>query len=207
VPPERYDEVKYDLVRVNYNLDHDEWGELETVVSAEDTKMTCLLPRISPDGRWLLFCMCDYGSFPVYHESSDLYLIDLKAFDESGRAEPKRLLVNSDKSESWHSWSSNSRWIAFSSKRQSGVFTRSYISYVDPNGRAYKPLVLPQKDPTYYDCCLWTYSVPEFVTEPVRATREKLARAIRSPEQRTVILPVTMATPKAEGATPWQERE
>jgi hypothetical protein len=206
-PPERFDEVKYDLVRVSYDIDRDKWGEVEAVLSAEDTKMTCLLPRISPDGRWLLFCMCDYGSFPVYHDSSDLYMIDLKAFDKSGRAEPKRLPVNSDKSESWHSWSSNSRWIAFSSKRRSGVFTRSYISYVDPNGGAYKPFVLPQKDPTYYDCCLWTYSVPEFVTAPVRVTGENLARAVRSSEQRTVTLPITMATPKAEGATPWQERE
>ena len=107
VPPENYDQVKYDLVRISYDIDRDEWGELETVLSAEDTGLTILLPRISPDGRWLLFCMADYGSFPVYHECSDLYMIDLKAFEKTGQAEPHRLQVNSDKSESWHSWSSN----------------------------------------------------------------------------------------------------
>jgi hypothetical protein len=211
VPPENYDQVKYDLVRISYDIDRDEWGELETVLSAEDTGLTILLPRISPDGRWLLFCMADYGSFPVYHESSDLYMIDLKDFEETGQAEPQRLQVNSDKSESWHSWSSNSRWIAFSSKRQSGVFTRSYLSYVDREGKAYKPLLLPQKDPTYYDSCLWTYSVPELVTEPVRVKGEKLGRVVRGSQKISVILPVTMATPKP-GAVPgpgqtWQERE
>lgn len=211
IPPERYDEVKYDLVRVSYDLDRDEWGELETVLSAKDTGLSILLPRISPDGRWLLFCMADYGSFPVYHESSDLYLLDLKAFEQSGQAGPKRLQVNSDQSESWHSWSSNSRWIAFSSKRESGVFTRCYLSYVDKKGKVYKPFVLPQKDPTHYDSCLWTYSVPEYVTEPVRVTGEKLRRVVRGSEKISVNLPVTMATPKP-GVVPgrretWQERE
>ena len=211
VPPERYDEVKYDLVRVSYDLDRDEWGEPETVLSAKDTGLTILLPRISPDGRRLLFCMCDYGSFPVYHDSSDLYLIDLKNLEETGRVKPQRLQINSDKSESWHSWSSNSRWIAFSSKRQSGVFTRSYLSYVDEGGKAYKPLLLPQKDPTHYDSCLWTYSVPELVTGPVQVTGEKLGRAVRSSRKISVRLPITMATPKP-GVIPgrgeiWQERE
>jgi hypothetical protein len=211
VPQENYDDVKYDLVRVSYDIDRDEWGELETVLSAKDTGLTILLPRISPDGRWLLFCMCEYGSFPVYYDSSDLYLIDLKAFDQTGRAEPGRLNINSDKSESWHSWSGNSRWIAFSSKRKSGVFTRTYLSYVDDSGRAYKPLLLPQKDPTYYDSCLWTFSVPELVAAPVPVTGEKLGRVIRGSRKISVTLPVTMATPKV-GVLPgsqqkWKERE
>ena len=211
VPQENYDKVRYELVRVSYDLDLDEWGEIETILSAEDTGLSILLPRISPDGRWVLFCMCDYGSFPVYHDSSDLYMLDLTAFEQTGKARPKRLQVNSEQSESWHSWSSNSRWIAFSSKKGSGVFTRSYISYVDRNGNVYKPFVLPQKNPDHYYSCLWTYSVPEFVTEPVRVTGEKLGRVVRGSKKISVDLPVTMATPKP-GMVPktsetWQERE
>ena len=209
--PEHYNEIKYDLVRVSYDLDSDEWGELETVLSAQDTGLSILLPRISPDGRWLLFCMCNYGCFPVYQQSSDLYMIDLKAAKKSGQYKYRRLDINSDKSESWHSWSSNSRWIAFSSKRQSGVFTRSYLSYVDEGGKVYKPLLLPQKDPTYYDSCLWTYSVPELVTEPVQVTGEQLGRVVRGSRKISVRLPITMATPKPGvvpgSREPWQERE
>jgi len=225
VIPDYFDEIKYDLVRISYDIDRDQWGELETVLSAKDTGLSILLPRISPDGRWLLFCMCNYGCFPVHQQSSDLYLIDLEAVQhqlgvspssisagQTGKYEYRRLQINSNKSESWHSFSSNGRWIAFSSKRQSGVFTRTYISYVDRQGKAYKPLLLPQKDPTYYDSCLWTYSVPELVREPVRVTKETLGRVVRGSRKISAPFPVTMATPKAgeppEPAQPWlTERE
>lgn len=197
---ERYDEIKYDLVRIPYDPNTDAWGQAETVLAAKDMGRSILLPRISPDGRWLLLSACDYGCFPVYRAGSDLYLVDLEAARQTGRYEPRRLEANSDESESWHSWSSNSRWIAFSSKRDDGVFTRTYISYVDPNGTAHKPFILPQRDPIAYDSCLWTYSVPELVTEPVRVTKESLGRVVRSSQTVSVQMPITMATPKAEAA-------
>lgn len=202
--PEHYDQIRYDLMRISYDLDRDQWGQTETVLSAEDTGKSILLPRISPDGRWLLFCMCDYGCFPVYQSSSDLYMMDLAAPEGTGRYEYRRLTINSDQSESWHSFSSNGRWIAFSSKRQNGAFTRCYLSYVDEEGNAYKPILLPQKDPTYYDSCLWTYSVPEFVTEPVRLRKENLGRVVRGSEKISVAMPITMATPRA-GQLPTHE--
>ncbi|MEN6577061.1 MAG: hypothetical protein ABFD90_12015 [Phycisphaerales bacterium] len=205
--PERYDQIRYDLMRIPYDPNGDTWGQAETVLAARDTGRSILLPRISPDGRWLLLSLCDYGCFPVYRKSSDLYLVDLQAAGQTGRYEPRRLEINSDESESWHSWSSNSRWIAFSSKRDDGTFTRTYISYVDPNGTAHKPFVLPQRDPTAYDSCLWTYSVPELVTEPVRVTKESLGRIVRSSRKVSVQMPITTATPKAEtpaqGTTPY----
>ncbi len=209
--PAEYDQIKYDLMRVSYDIESDQWGEAEILLSAQDTGLSILLPRISPDGRWLLFCMCDYGCFPVYRRSSDLYMIDLEAAQQSGRYEPRRLDINSEDSESWHSWSSNSRWIAFSSKRQSGVFTRSYLAYVNRDGKVHKPVLLPQKDPTYYDSCLWTYSVPELVTGPVRITGEKLGRVVRGSNAIPATMPVTMATPKVprqQQDHPWlTERE
>jgi hypothetical protein len=199
--PECYKQVRYDLMRIGYNPDKDEWGALETVLSAKETGKSVLLPRVSPDGRWLLFCLCEYGCFPVYQSSSDLYVIDLEAAKQAGRYEYHRLDINSDQSESWHSWSSNSRWIAFSSKRGSGVFTRTYLSYIDSDGVAHKPLLLPQKDPTHYDTCLWTYNVPELAAEPVRLTKESLGRVVRGSDKISIQIPVTTATPKA-GAAP-----
>ena len=212
--PEGFDQIRYDLVRVPYDPGKDAWGQAETVLSAQETGRSILLPRISPDGRWLLVSMCDYGCFPAYQKSSDLYMVDLEkklevragaavgeASDFKLQTSHFKLPINSDQSESWHSWSSNSRWIAFSSKRGNGTFTRTYLSYVDPNGVAHQPLVLPQKDPTHYDSCLWTYSVPELVTGPLRVTKEKLGRVVRSSRKISVEMPVTMATPKAD-ATP-----
>ncbi len=208
LPPKRYKQVKYDLVRISYDIEQDRWGELETVLSAQDTGLSIAMPRISPDGRWLLFCMFNYGYFPPWQRSSDLYLMDLKAVQQAGQYKYRRLQINSDQSESWQSWSSNSRWIAFSSKRQHGVFTRPYVSYVDQEGKVYKSILLPQKDPLFYDSCLKTYNLPELVIQPVQVTGEKLARVIRSSRKISVDMPITMATPKAGVAPePWQERE
>jgi Tol biopolymer transport system component len=211
VPPQRYDQVRYDLVRTAYDIETNTWGQLKTVLSAKDTGMSILEPRTSPDGRWLLFCMCDYGCFPVYQKSSDLYLLDLEKARQTGRYKYRRLNINSEQSESWHSWSTNSRWIVFSSKRRYGVFTRSYFSYIDQSGRVYKPLILPQKDPVFYDTCLKTYSVPELVVEPVKVTKEKLGRVVRSSRKIPVEIPISMATPTAATAPGyeeyWQQRE
>jgi Tol biopolymer transport system component len=199
--PNQLDQIKYDLVRVPYDVDSDTWGQIETVLSAQETGKSLMLPRISPDGRWLLFVTCDYGCFPVYRSSSDLCLMDLQAFGQTGRREYRRLDANSDASESWHSFSSNGRWIAFSSKRLSHIFTRIYLAYMDEQGRVHKPILLPQKSPFHYDSCLWTFSVPELVTGPIPVSRRALAKAVRDTEAGAVRMPVTMATPQADPGT------
>jgi len=201
VPPENYNKLKYDLCRIHYDIQTNRWGDVETVLSAEETGLSTLLPRISPDGRFLLFCMCEYGCFPVYQASSDLYMMDLVT------REYRKLAVNSPYSESWHSWSGNSRWIAFSSRRGDGRFTRTYLSYVDTDGTAHKPFVLPQLDPSYYDSLLETFSVPELISSPVKMSQRALARAARSEDCIEINVPITSATPKVKEAEPWQERE
>jgi hypothetical protein len=177
MPKDRYREVRYDLMRVRYDPVSGQWGEVEPVLLAKDTGMSIVEPRISPDGRWLLFCMCEYGEFPPFQPSSDLYLMDLAT------RRYVRLDINSPRSDSWHSWSSNSRWIVFASKRRDGVFARLYFSYIDAQGRAHKPVVLPQKDPTFYDRFLKTYNVPELTPSPVPAAPRAIVKAICRPIQ------------------------
>jgi Tol biopolymer transport system component len=201
VPPEHYEEVRYDLMRIGYNAESDEWGQPETVLSAKETELSILCPRISPDGRFLVFCMSRYGCFPVYQPSSDLYMMDLK----TGKYE--KLPINSEFSESWHSFSSNSRWLTFSSKRPNGLFTRTYFSYIDETGRAYKPFILPQEDPAYYDSLLQTYSTPELIKHPVKVGKRALAWAARGPANISPDVPITGATPKTIAEDPWQNRE
>ena len=202
LPPD-YNELKYDLSRISYDVESDKWGEVETVVSAKNTGLSVAMPRTSPDGRWLIFCMSEYGSFAPFQPSSDLYMIDLKSAGETGLYEYKRLEINSDKSEAWHCWSSNSRWIVFSSKRDNDIFTRSYISYVDETGKVSKPLVIPQKDPEYYDYCLEMFTTPELITGPLKITGQRLARVIRNSAPTGVNMPtaITMATPRVDGVS------
>jgi len=197
VPPKGYERVKYDLMRASYDVQTDAWGPAETVLSATQTGLSILLPRVSPDGRFLLFCMSEYGCFPVYQPTSDLYMMDLST------GQYHKASANSEYAESWHSWSSNSRWIVFSSKRQGGLFTRPYISYVDETGRTHKPFVLPQEHPSFYDSCCRLYSVPELITGPVTAQSKALVRSLYGPAEATVNS-ATGATPKpgAAGAYP-----
>jgi hypothetical protein len=173
LPQKQYTQVRYDLMRISYDPDSGDWGELEAVLLSEDTGMSITEPRVSPDGKWLLFCMSDYGSFPVYQSSSDLYLLNLRT------REYHRLAVNSPRSDSWHCWSANSRWIAFASKRRDGVFGRIYFSYVDESGHAHRALLLPQEDPAFDDRLIKTYSVPELATAPAPVHSRTLGRAIR----------------------------
>lgn len=172
LPVARHREVRYDLMRVSYDPDAERWGDVEPVLLAKDTGLSITEPRVAPDGRWLLFCMSEYGEFPVFQPSSDLYLMDLTTRRYT------RLAVNSPRSESWHSWSRNSRWIVFASKRLDGTFARLYFSYVDDQGQAHKPVLLPQKDPTFYDRFLKTYNAPELTPTPVPATERALVEAI-----------------------------
>jgi hypothetical protein len=199
-PPERYAEVKYDLMRISYDVDSDRWGEPEMVLSARETGLSILEPRISPDGRFLLFCMCRYGCFPIYQPTSDLYMMDLDT------REYTKLEINSPFSESWHSWSSNSRWIAFSSRRRGGVFTRCYLSYVDETGKAHKPFILPRSDPESYDSLLKSISVPELITGPVPVGAEALARCARSGDT-VAVDGLSGASPLAGASEPWNPAE
>lgn len=197
LPPARYAEVKYDLMRISYDVAADSWGDPELVLSSQDTNLSILQPRISPDGRFLLFCMCRYGCFPVYQPTSDLYMMDLST------REYTKLDINSEFSESWHSWSSNGRWIAFSSKRRGRPFTRCYFSFVDETGKAHKPFILPQSDPEFYDSFLKTVSVPELITGPVPVTGKTMAWAARSDEV-VAVDAIAGATIPAGASEPWQ---
>jgi len=191
-PPKQYREVKYDLMRIGYDIETDHWGTLETVLSADDTGLSILLPRVSPDGRFLLFCMAEYGCFPIYQPTSDLYIMDI----ETGAY--RKAPINSEYAEAWHSWSSNSRWIVFSSKRAGGVFTRIFISHVDTNGQPSKPFLLPQKSPLFYDSCYYIYNMPELIAGSVSVDTKTLVRAVLGSTQINVDS-VTGATPTPDG--------
>ena len=158
--PKGFKEVRYSLCRVDFDPSDCSFGKsVDTLYNASVQGGSVSFPRISPDGRYLAFTLSGYGNFSIWHKDADVYCIDLYSGTLS-----EMTALNSDDVESYHSWSGNSRWMVVSSRRDDGLYTRPYISYVDENGKARKPFLLPQKDPKkYYDSQMFSYNIPEFV--------------------------------------------
>lgn len=160
--------ARYSLMRVRYSTNLNTWGEPEIVLDADSTGKSISMPAISPDGKHMICSMSDYGYFTIFHKQSDLYLIEL----ETGAY--KKLELNTESAESFSSWSSNGRWVVFSSKRMDDVFSRPHIAYMDANGVAHKPFVLPQKDPEMYYTLLANYNLPKMITGKIELSPEEI---------------------------------
>ena len=155
-------EVQYELCSVAFDPETGEVGaEITTVWDGEGTSL--LFPRASYDGRYLMVTRSAYGTFPIWHKDADLWLIDLATGERRALDE-----LNSDNTESYHSWSSSSRWVVFSSRRIDGLHTRPFIAHVDDEGRFSKPFLLPQNEPTkWYEGLMQSYNIPEFISAPI----------------------------------------
>lgn len=168
----RAKEVKYELYRKSFDPDTRRFGPRELVIAPEEASIT--LPRVSPDGRFLMFTMGHYGVFHIWHHEADLYLLDLttgqvRAMDE----------INSNDTESYHSWSSNGRWVVFSSRRNDGSYTRPFIAHIDRQGKGTKPFELPQRDPDYHRQFMKSYNIPELMNGPVEITPQEFADVLK----------------------------
>lgn len=156
---EDFKKVRYSLCAISFDPDKRTFGEsVDTLYNAKEQGGSVALPRVSPDGKFLLYTLSGYGNFFIWHQDADLYLLNLKTKTHEPLTE-----VNSEGPDSYHSWSSNSRWIVFGSRRIDGLYTRPYLAYIDANGKARKAFVLPQKNPDFYKHFMKSYNIPEFV--------------------------------------------
>lgn len=171
--PEHYRDIRYDIVSREFSEATRRFSQPDTVVYASAAGESALLPRISPDGKYLLYCKAPYGTFHIWHKESDLWIKDLKTGEERPLAN-----ANSADTDSYHTWSSNGRWIVFSSRRDDGSYTRPYIAYIDPQGRDHKAFVVPQEDPAYYRELMKSYNVPEFLVAPFAVSRPDILRQV-----------------------------
>lgn len=170
--PMEYKEVKYSLCAIAFDPETREFGlVVDTLFNAQTQNKSASFPRVSPDGKYLLYTLAAYGGFSIWHKDADLYMVDI----ETGESFPL-INANSDDVESYHSWSSNSRWVVFSSRRVNGLYTMPYFVYIDEQGKARKPFLLPQKDPGFYSSFMKSYNIPEFISGEVRVDAFKLSQ-------------------------------
>lgn len=166
--------VKYNIYKKSFDLDSHAFGPRELVFAADSLGKSATLPRISPDGRFLMFTLGNYGVFHIWHHEADLWLLDLTTGDVRAMKE-----INSHDTESYHSWSSNGRWVIFSSRRDDGDFTRPFIAHIDKNGKGSKPFELPQADPDYHRQFMKSYNIPEFMKGHVDVRPQTFADVLK----------------------------
>ena len=170
----RAGEVKYNLYKKSFDPATLQFSPRELVFDAIAMGQSGVLPRVSPDGRFLLFTMAEYGYFHIWHHDADLWLLDLQTQEARPLSE-----VNSADTESYHSWSSNGRWLLFSSRRDDGVFTRPFMAHIDAQGHASKPFELPCADPDYHRQFMRSYNIPEFMRGPVSISPQTFADVLK----------------------------
>ena len=178
--PAEVEEIRYNLCSVDFDPATGSIGsQIDTLIFAEGMGRSVSFPKPSYDGRFLVYTLSDYGNFSIWHHEADLWILDL----ETGESRPMDK-ANSHDTESYHSWSSNSRWMMFSSRRDDGLYTRLFFTHIDENGQESKPFMLPQKHPLhYYSYQNRSYNVPEFVTGPVELDRAGAEKMINSSER------------------------
>ena len=180
--PEKFDKIKYSLCSVTFDPVSGKFGDkADTLISGPAINKSISIPRVSPDNRFLMFNVSDFGSFPSYNPEADLYLLNL----ETRKYEPLETF-NSNNVESYHSWSSNGRWVVFSSRRGDGLYMKAYIGYIDENGVSRKPFLLPQKDPAFYDTFLYSFNVPELVKTKVLLTPYQIEKVAKKTNTKQV---------------------
>ena len=146
--------------------------QMDTVRSLSSGGSVCH-PKASPDGRWLMYTVADYGTFPIWHQECHLELMDLT----TGEIVPTDGL-HADRSDTYHSWSSGGRWFVFASKRGDGQYGKPYFCHIDADGNISKPFVLPQKDPSFYDFTLLSFNIPDLSSSPVPFDSDDVARLL-----------------------------
>ena len=176
-----YSRIQYNLVRRSFDEATHVFGEEELVYDAVSADKSVSLPRISPDGRYLLFALGQYGCFHSRHHDADIVCIPMEKYTGTAltaeTSSPVDMsLVNSDGySDSYPSWSSNGHWIMVASRRDDDNYSRVYFAYFN-DGKVGKAFLLPQEDPEHNIFLLKSYNRPEFMIEPVKISVDEFSK-------------------------------
>lgn len=180
--PDSIIKLKYSLCRIAFDPEKRSFGTIaDTLYQADIEQKSILFPRVSPDGKFLLCTTTNYGTFPIWHKDADLLMFDLNSGNQISVD-----TANSDDTESYHSWSSNSKWVVFSSRRLDGLYTRLFISHVAEDGTLSKPFLLPQQSSDYYIFQMKSYNIPEFIKGKIRIDAYSLATRIKEGKNQPV---------------------
>jgi Flp pilus assembly protein TadD len=116
-------QIQYDLYKIPFN--EGRGGKAVPVEGASGNGMSNDFPKVSPDGRWIVFVENKNGL--LMRPDSRLFMVPF----EGGKA--RLMNCNTSLMNSWHTFSPNGRWLAFSSKARS-PYTQLMLTHIDANG-------------------------------------------------------------------------
>jgi tetratricopeptide (TPR) repeat protein len=149
-------QIAYDLYRMPF---HDgEGGEPQPIAGASRNGMSNTFPKVSPDGRWIVFVQCRNGE--LMRPDSQLYIVP------AAGGQARRMRCNTPRMNSWHSFSPNGRWLVFSSKARS-PYTQMYLTHIDADGNDSPPVLIDNSTAANR-----AVNIPEFVNVPADGLRQ-----------------------------------
>jgi tetratricopeptide (TPR) repeat protein len=148
--------LQYDLARIPFR--NGQGGVPEPIAGASQNGMSNTFPKVSPDGRWIVFVESRNGE--LMRPDSQLYIVPAAG----GTA--RRMRCNTLRMNSWHSFSPNGRWMVFSSKARS-PYTQLYLTHIDADGNDSPPILLDNSTAANRAA-----NIPEFVNVPADGLRQ-----------------------------------
>jgi tetratricopeptide (TPR) repeat protein len=124
-------QIQFDLYRIPFN--NGKGGKAEPITGASQNGMSNSFPKISPDGRWIVFVQARNGL--LMRPDGKLYIVP----SEGGKA--RLMKCNTPLMNSWHSFSPNGRWMVFSSKGRS-PYTQMFLTHIDTSGEDSRPILI-----------------------------------------------------------------
>jgi tetratricopeptide (TPR) repeat protein len=140
-------QIRYDLCRIPFR--DGQGGMPEPIAGASRNGMSNTFPKVSPDGRWIVFVQCRNGE--LMRPDSQLYIVP------AAGGQARRMRCNTPLMNSWHSFSPNGRWLVFSSKARS-PYTQMYLTHIDADGNDSPPILIDNSTAANR-----AVNIPEFV--------------------------------------------
>jgi tetratricopeptide (TPR) repeat protein len=125
-------QIQYDLYRIPFN--DGRGGKPEPIAGASNNGMSNTFPKVSPDGKWIVFVQCRNGQ--LLRPDSKLWIVPAAG----GTARLMR--CNTWRMNSWHSFSPNGRWLVFSSKANT-PYTQMFLTHLDEDGNDSPAILIP----------------------------------------------------------------
>jgi Tfp pilus assembly protein PilF len=139
--------IQYDLYKIPFLGGNG--GPPQLIPGASGNGMSNTFPKVSPDGRWIVFVQCRNGQ--LMRPDSTLWIVP------TAGGVARRMKCNTDRMNSWHSFSPNGRWLVFSSKANT-PYTQMFLTHIDPEGNDSPAILIPHSTAANR-----AVNIPEFV--------------------------------------------